>query len=794
MKLPPVQFAKRQIHARPLFVFAMAFLAGLILGNARPVALPFLLGLLAAFACISGLLFARKKTFVPLWLIIALILGMVRMEISPLPTSIQEDRYSVNMLGQVDSVPYIKADNGRLIFEFNLEKVDGQAEKSTLRMYLRGDAAALSEIAYGQTLVLTGHIWAPDPITNPGEFDFGAYLSKNGFNGYATAKIEDVAIVATRQNAFSTLIDIRSSIARRIETLFPENNAIMQALVLADRSLISNDIRDSFQKTGITHLICISGMHVSVLAMAMQFFLKRMMNRKYAIGITLIALMLYGILIGFTASFVRAVIMFMIFSGAPIAGYPSDGITRLSAAMLLTLMVAPRQIYNAGFVLSYSATAGLILLDAPLNHLLHLDCALGRRPDAHPGIQLLRNMVLYFPKLLCATLSAQLATLPAVIAFFGVQSLISVPVNLLCVPLCMLAYPIGMLALLFCWISMPLATAIAAIPEFLLTVLSKIALTSAKLPFTGIRIGQYPVLLILLHGCIILAASNLSKISLGIRRFLPLSLIILAALATLNTYGQSLGFSIAFLDADQADCALIQTEGHNYLVDTGDTYSPIGDYLSAHVLHLDAVFLSHPDQDHAGGLMEVLTTMKPEKIYIPSGWNRVKTIGQSVLSAMALAESMDIEIIELAAGDCLTLSRNTTAQVFNPERNDSSHSANALSMLLSIDHKGHSALFTGDLPRDREPEALPDVDVLKVAHHGSDASTSDGFLDAITPQIAIISVGENSFGHPSEAILNALETRNVAIWRTDISGAITLRLKHNGQWQIKTYLPTGGHP
>lgn len=772
----------------------MAFLAGLILGNTRPVALPFLLGLLAAFVCISGLLIARKKVFAPLWLIIALILGMARMEISPLPSSVQEDRYSVNMLGQVNSVPYIKADTGRLIFEFNLEKVNGQAEKSALRMYLRGDPSALSEIAYGQTLVLTGHIWTPDPITNPGEFDFGAYLAKNGLNGYATAKIEDVAIVTARQNAFSALIAIRSSIARRIETLFPKNNAIMQALVLADRSLISDDIRDSFQKTGITHLICISGMHVSVLAMAMQFFLKRVMHRKYAICITLIALMLYGILIGFTASFVRAVIMFMIFSAAPIAGYPSDGITRLSTAMLLTLMVSPRQIYNAGFVLSYSATAGIILIDAPLNHLLHLDRALEHRPDAHPGIRLLKNMALYFPKLLCATLSAQLATLPAVVAFFGVQSLISVPVNLLCVPLCMLAYPIGMLALLLSIVAMPLTTALSAIPELLLSTLSEIALISAKLPFTGIRIGQYPVLLILLHGCIILAASDLSKIALGIRRFLPLSLIILAALATLNTYSQSLGFCITFLDADQADCALIQTEGHNYLVDTGDTYSPIGDYLTAHVLHLDAVFLSHPDQDHAGGLTEVLTTMKPEKIYIPAGWNRVKNIGQSVLSAMALAKSMDIEIIELAAGDCLTLSKNTTAQVFNPDRNDSSRSSNALSMLLNITHKGHSALFTGDLPKGREPENLPDVDVLKVAHHGSDASTSDGLLDAITPQIAIISVGKNSFGHPSKATLSTLEARNVAIWRTDISGAITLRLKRNGQWQIKTYLPTGGHP
>lgn len=792
MKLPPIEFAERQMRARPLFCFALAFLTGVIIGHTRHFDLPFLLFPGAAFVLSAILLHKYRKNAFPLILAAAVCMGSVRMEMVDLPVTAAETRYSVAMSGRVSSDPYIKTETGRLIFQYEIDSVDGMPEETTVRMYLRGDPEPLQNIAYGQRLSVTGHIWAPDLITNPNEFDFGAYLAENGMSAYATAKIEDVKIIASDRDFKSALIGIRAHISARIENLFPYNASIIQALVLADRSHLSDDIRDSFQKTGITHLICISGMHVSVLAMAVLFFLKRIFSRKYAIGITFFLLFLYGILIGFTASYVRALIMFMIFSCAPIAGYPSDGVTRLSAALLLTLLISPEQIADAGFVLSYTATVGILLLYPPLLHLIGLDGPSHRKPLANAFAQFVRRILFYLPKLLCATLSAQLATLPAVIAFFGVQSVISVPVNLFCVPLCMLAYPIALVAILLSYIWMPLGMAVAEISDFLLTALSQIALHSALFPITGIRIGKYPTLLILLHGCIIVAASNLSRIQMRIRAFIPLSLVIVASLASLNTYVQGLGYTITFLDAEQADCAVIQTEGHTYLVDAGNPYTPAGDFLDAHCLKLDGIFLSHPDQDHAGGLIDVLETMKPARIYIPAGWYGIEDISQSVQDGMKMACDMGIDIIEISAGDIITLSKNTVVYVYAPLNGTKTTDSNDLSCVFSVTHKEHNTLFTGDIPIGSEPETLPDVDVLKVAHHGSDESTSQPFIDQTSPEIAIISVGENNFGHPSGEVLARLRNSGAQILRTDESGAIILKLGKDGAVILDTFLPTGG--
>ncbi|MBR6766583.1 MAG: DNA internalization-related competence protein ComEC/Rec2, partial [Clostridia bacterium] len=732
---------------------------------------------------------AKKRRCSCLIMAFALCLGILRMELAVPVVPASETRYSVNMSGTVLSDPYIKSDTGRLIFLFRTDTVDGVSEDSTIRLYLRGEPDALNAIEYGQTLSVTGHIWAPDAISNPDQFDFGAYLSENGMSAYGTAKIEDISILSCKRDFNSVVIGIRSALSGRIDRLFPDNAAIVKALVLADRSEIEDDIRDSFSKTGVTHLICISGMHVSVLAMAMLFVLRRMMPRSYAISITFLMLAAYGVLIGFTASFVRALIMFIIFSCAPAAGYPSDGITRLMCAMLLTLMVEPRQISDAGFVLSYSATAGIILLCPPLNELLGITEQLHDKPPKRRLFRLLRRIYLYFPRLLCATLAAQLAALPAVIANFGVQSIVSVPVNLVCVPLCMLAYPLAIIVMAVSAVCLPVAEAMAAIPEAMFSMFSMTALHTAALPVTGIRIGKYSALLVLTHWAVILSASNLSRIRMSVRRFIPSALIPIALLASLIVYLSGLGHTIVFLDAEQADCAVIRTEGRTYLVDAGDTYTPSADYLNANCLSLDGIFLSHPDEDHSGGLTKVLETMKPDALYIPSGWHDIDNISSSVREGIALAERMGVEIIELSAGDTLSLSRNTTARVYGPDSRTASGDSNAISMVLYVEHKGRTALFTGDLPVQNEPAFIPRTDILKVAHHGSSESTSQSFIDAASPDYAIISVGQNSFGHPSDEVVERLADAGAAVLRTDRHGAISMKLDRNNQWQVKTYLP-----
>lgn len=783
-----LSFLPRQVRARPLACFAVAFLLGLIASQACP--LPVWASATAlALVTLLGWAFRRRRVIAGVALLVAgLMAGMLRIGIALDNAQLQQTRYSVPMTGRVASEPYRNPNTGRLIFRFDLDTEADEPSQLSLRLYLRGeDEAALSGIDYGQTLRLTGHIWAPDPVTNLHEFDFGAYLIRQGFDGYATAKIEDVEVLGATRDAMSFIIAARRAIGAKIDALFPRNAGLMRALVLGDRSQLSDELRQSLSTSGTAHLISISGLHVTVLAVLLALLLSRVMPHRWARFAAAALLVPYGLLIGFTAPFTRALTMYVLLSAAPLAGRPSDAVTRLSAAMLVWLLFKPLSIADAGFVLSYSASAGIILLMPPLMQLTGAEALRRRKPSAKKLGRLIQRITLYFPSLLCASIAAQLATLPAVIAFFGVQSVVSLPFNLVCVPLCMLGYIIGIVALLISPLIMPLAALVGTASDGLFTAMVALTHTSALLPVGSVRIGRYPAALVLVHCAIVLAASELSRLRAGLRRFLPFSLVLVAAASSLLIFAGAWRFGLVFLDAGQADSAVVKTRGHTYLVDAGDTYTPAADYLSATCLHLDGVFLSHPHQDHAGGLKSVLETFRPDAVYVPKGWFDVEDTSPEVTEGIDMARAMGVEIRELVAGDAVTLSTVAQMEVYAPDGMELPDEVNDMSLLLRVTCEGQSALFTGDLSADAEPETIPDTDILKVAHHGSAKATSERFLETCTPQIAVISVGENNYGHPAEETLDKLAQAGAQVYTTLDSGMVSLTWR-GGAWHIKTFL------
>ena len=242
-----------------------------------------------------------------------------------------------------------------------------------IRLYLRGNVSALRDIAPGQRVTFTGHLWAPDGATNPGQFDFAAYLWRNGVAAYATAELEDAVISGEARGLEAWLYGLRTAIGERIDALFPRSADMVRALVLGDRGDMAEDLRESFDRAGVTHVLSISGLHITMLAMAIMALLALILPRRWAFWLTLVLVTFYGLLVGMVPSVVRSILMYAALGAGQATGRPTDSFTRLALAFLALLVWNPLYLDDAGFVLSFSACAGMLCLTSPLTPLLRID-------------------------------------------------------------------------------------------------------------------------------------------------------------------------------------------------------------------------------------------------------------------------------------------------------------------------------------------------------------------------------------------------------------------------------------
>ena len=759
---------------------ALLYLVGCILGYAlnfpaTSYAVVLALCLAAAFS-----LRRRKKRAAAALLATAMLpMGMLFFDLSWNRTQPLDDQPGATLSGRICEIPQWNSQTERTICVLEDLKINDSPQKGKLRLYLRGDIDQLQQVELGQRIDSIAHIWRADNATNPGQFNFSNYLRINGLRGYATAKIEDVRFSTPEIRLADRPVLFKASLGIRIERLFPKNTAVAKAFLIGEKSGLSDEERNAYSKSGAAHLLAISGMHISILAGAIFWLFSRFIPRKYAFALSLILLFVYGYLIGFSSSLLRAILMFALFGFAPLAGRYSDAPTRLAAALIISLLIRPYAILESSFILSYGATAGIIFLYNPILRMIKADkyteenTNVGLFPVSHKA---------YIAKIISAlviTAAAQLAILPAVVHFFGAQPLWSFAVNLFAAPLAMFAYILSIIATFLNF------TPLAAIPDFLFGLLTRLVSLFGNLPLATIRIARFPLWLTLLCVLFLFLSTDLCKLNRRVRKFLPLFVLLAIPLANICSYISTLGCSVVFLDTGQADCALIRTEGKVYLVDTGDSYTPAADYLSAMNYHVDAIFLSHSHTDHAGGLAEILEICTPENIYISENWSCYE-VDEAVSLALETAVSQGSTIQTLTAGDEIRLSDKTLLRVLAPTAGFSGNSANEDSLMLHVSYGECSALFGGDTPSSVGLPNIGDIDLLKVSHHGAADALNARLLHELSPSVAVIPVGYNNYGHPAPQTLELLEAAGTQIYRTDQNGAITCRLKEDGSLVVQT--------
>ena len=603
--------------------------------------------------------------------------------------------------------------------------------------------------------------------TAPGGIEEATYHSGKGIFLLAYQRGETAFGAAEKENWRCVPSRLRQDIRKVLASCFPEKTLpFVQALLLGDSSLLSYETYVAFQVTGIRHVIAVSGLHVSILfALISMLTMKR---RFLTVLLGIPALAVFAAAAGFSPSVSRACLMSGLMLLSLLTEKEYDGPTALSFAVLVMLTVNPLVITAVGFQLSVASVAGIYLFYEKTNN--YLMNKLGREKG-----RTLRGMIKNgFSGSVSMSISACLLTTPLCAYYFGMVSIIGILTNLLVLWVIM---PLFIGIVLVCGLCFLWKAGAVFLAEILSVPVSYILwLTGmlAKFPLAAVYMTSiFMVLwLILTYILLISFAMRKKRKPLHLCCYITISLCI-ALLLSWFVPGKE-KTSITMLDVGQGQCILLQSEGRTFLVDCGGDNDEITADLAAETLlgqgirRLDGVILTHYDRDHMGGLPYLLTRVDADILILPDTDDQGK---RELLSGTA-----DQTVL---VSDTLTVEYDgAKITVFGPVY-DGYSNENSLCVLFETENC--AILITGDRSGFGERMLLrsfqlPDVDILVAGHHGSGYSTTEQLLDAVTPETVLISLSEdNNYDHPAPELLQRLQARGCTVYRTDISGTITIR-------------------
>jgi competence protein ComEC len=586
------------------------------------------------------------------------------------------------------------------------------------------------------------------------------------------------ATPARRGGLAGALDSIRLRAERALEAgAAPPAAALLRGFVLGQDDRIAEPVREEFRRSGLAHILAVSGQNVALLIALATPILALSGVPLGARRWLLIALVaLYVPVAGAGPSIQRAGVMGIAGILAALAGRPASRWYALGLAAAATLALDPRASADIGWQLSFAAVVGLALLAAPLAR------ALGARPGAGPLRRALAEGA-------AMTLAATVATAPLIAHHFGVVSLTTLLANLVALPAVAPAMWLGMLAAAAGQLSpvaaAPLSFAGGHCAAFIAWVAHALGSPQAQLEVRA----PAPLAVATLSACW-LAALALAARWLRRRRGLSPSRRALAAagaalaLAALALFGARLAdrpappapFELVALDVGQGDAILLRAAGAPpLLIDTGPPEGEVAARLDElGIERLGALLLTHGDRDHAGALREVLAAAQVERLLVAPG-----ALGDRC-AALACPP-----VRTLAAGARLRAGSLRLDVLWPPRDAAPAAEPNARSLVATARWRGFRALLTGDAEAEQARYEPGPVDVLKVAHHGSADAGLGALLERTRPRAAIVSVGrDNPYGHPDPGTLAELERRGIRVYRTDRHGTVRVRVFGNG-WTVE---------
>ena len=555
----------------------------------------------------------------------------------------------------------------------------------------------------------------------------------------------------------------------------PRVSGFLTAELTGDKSAMDDGDYLAMQETGLAHLFAVSGLHCAFLVTLLALLISR--RQRLLCAVTIPLLLFYMVMVGMSPSVVRACIMQIFLLIAPLFRRGSDPLTSLAAALLVILLCNPFAAASVSLQLSFSATLGMVLLSPRLYKLL----AGWYKGKCRP----LRAALCFVAANLSATLSAVVFTAPLTAWYFRIFVLVAPLSSLLAVPAAGWSFMAAFVTVLLGFVWLPLASLLGWISWVLVRYILWIANGMMSWRYHAVYFTNPYLIywLLFLYAAFIGCAATPD----GKRKYLlasALSVLMLTAAIWVNRQDYQYGVLTALtLDVGQGESVILTSGGETALVDCGSSNSykdPGG--LAADTLHsmgvreLSAVVVTHYHADHTNGLYEVLRRIPVQTIYLPDIEDEYGVRERLV----SLAEEKGAQVTYVTKETADTLG-DTVLTIYPPVQ--SGGDLNELGLTALASAGDFDLLITGDMSGSTEKKlvetyALPNIEVLVVSHHGSRYSSNIRFLKAVTPEAAVISVGDNNYGHPSEETLQRLLAVGADIWRTDQQG--TIRITVNG--------------
>ncbi|WP_168157262.1 DNA internalization-related competence protein ComEC/Rec2 [Sporosarcina ureilytica] len=619
---------------------------------------------------------------------------------------------------------------------------------------------------------ISGSFQSIEIPSHPYAFNMEQYLRMYGASGIL--KVDRIFSYKINKSFTTRLLTQRKNVQQHIRETFPESLIPeAEALLIGDRSGMSEEDAANYRKLGITHLFAISGLHVGLLVFIVRECLLRLKIRRENVDVLLIILLpLYAIIAGGAPSVWRAVIVTILVLLTIYGRLPMKLDSALAISAIGFMLYKPYVIFQPGFQLSYLAALSLILSSKILS-----------RQSSKLKLSFLVTMI------------SQLSLYPILLLHFYELSLSSFLVNLLYVPLySVVILPMNLILLLLTSVAMPIAKLLFFLYVPFRALIDQGTVWLSAIPYQLWNPGRPASIALVLAVVGVVRFFTLYEVREKLSRCLPYVLIPTFLIQFLP-YTES-QLRVTYLDVGQGDSIVIELPYKRgvYMIDTGGTVSfgektwrspttpfEVGrkivvPYLKGRgITEVDKLIISHAHIDHMGGAHEVVEDIRVKEIHIPKNSGDVEEMEKLVRAA----NDRKVSIMEMKDGNGW---ENNDFGFYYVGPQTEEYVGNDSSLALYMTTTGPSFLFTGDMEEAAERKFLTKYKfmdfknpILKVGHHGSKTSSTDSFIKALQPKLAVISAGRNNrFGHPSKEVLETFQKYQVPVFVTADNGSITV--------------------